>query len=223
MLNICSQKLALALQFVKINGLIGLLALNVLQSHSQNQREETFIPTKIKQVSIKGNHLYKINIIGHTKNKVVLKSYLEGEYQNAYEVINYIVKDTLFIQLVESAFSTIEDDKRNAQKLIVASIELHLPNNLNLDIDSNIASVEIEGNFNNAYINLHDGFCHIKGHVNTLNAKSIYGHIKAHTNQAKIRAETNYGEIQLSPFKEATNIWNLKTIYGDITVLNTNL
>ena len=52
---------------------------------------------------------------------------MDGEYQNEFQVVDRIKNGVLHLKLEHLSFSDIADDKRNAHKVIAATLQLEIP------------------------------------------------------------------------------------------------
>jgi DUF4097 and DUF4098 domain-containing protein YvlB len=115
-------------------------------------------------------------------------------------------------------FSVIADDKRNAHKVIAATLSLEIPEKLSLQIASDIGSVDLCSNFDSLSIELLQGYCEVMGITYNATINTIDGDIKVVTQSARIDANSNNGNVILDEFSISSSLWKLRTINGDITV-----
>jgi DUF4097 and DUF4098 domain-containing protein YvlB len=115
-------------------------------------------------------------------------------------------------------FTIIADDKRNAHKVIAATLYLEIPEYLSLQISSDIGSADLSGNFDALSIELLQGHCEVIGEIRNATINTIEGSIKVVTQSANIDANSNNGNVTLDAFSRSSSLWKLRTINGDITV-----
>ncbi|WP_178990903.1 hypothetical protein [Winogradskyella schleiferi] len=90
-------------------------------------------------------------------------STLDGEYQNDFQIAIKEENQTLKLSLEHVSLTEIPDDKRNTHKVIAATLHLEIPEQLTLNILSDIGAVNLKGNFKSLHIELLQGRCTIEG------------------------------------------------------------
>jgi len=185
---------------------------------TQNVLEKTILANEIKSISINGNQIFNITVETSETDFIIIKSTLDGEYQNQFQIVTEEVDNQLKLSLEQIAFTTIEDDKRNAHKVIAATLQLVIPEQCSLNVISDVGSVDLSGEFNELTIELLQGYCTVLGTANSTIINTIDGDINVVTNSASINANSNNGIIDLDEFSISNSIWKLKSINGDITV-----
>ena len=193
--------------------------LNTLTSRAQNVLEKNIQATGIESISINGNQIFSISVSTSTTDIIKVISILDGEYQNDYQVVLKEDQETLYLGLEHFSLFDIPDDKRNAHKVIAATLYIEIPEQLNLNISSDIGSVSLKGNYKALYIELLRGQCNIEGEVVKATVNTLDGNINVITNSATMEANSNHGEITLDEFSNKNSIWELTSINGDITVV----
>ncbi|NRD19068.1 hypothetical protein HNV08_03335 [Winogradskyella eckloniae] len=187
---------------------------------AQNVIEKTIQSDGIASISINGNDIFKISVATSETDKIKVTSTLDGEYQNDFQIVVKEEKSILKLSLEHVSLEEIPDDKRNAHKVIAATLHIEIPDSLNVNILSDIGSVNLLGTFNALNVELSRGQCHIKGKVKTATVNTLDGNIHVSTNSATIEANSNHGEIELDEFSNTISNWTLTSIHGDITVIN---
>ena len=186
---------------------------------AQNVLEKNITAEKIDTISINANQIFRISVSTSKTDKIKIRSTLDGEYQNEFQVVLSENNHMLKLSLEHLSFNDIPDDKRNAHKVIAANLQLEIPEDLALNIVSDIGSVELKGDFNLLYIQLLEGRCYVEGDAKTATINTFDGDIIVVTKHAEVVANSNHGKITLDDFSDAISIWNLKSIKGNITVV----
>ncbi|WP_092465747.1 hypothetical protein [Winogradskyella thalassocola] len=186
---------------------------------AQNVLEKNITAEKIDTISINANQIFRISVSTSKTDKIKIRSTLDGEYQNEFQVVLSENNHMLKLSLEHLSFNDIPDDKRNAHKVIAATLHLEIPEDLALNIVSDIGSVDLKGDFNSLYIQLLQGQCYIEGDAKTAMINTFDGDINVVTKHAEVVANSNHGKITLDDFSDAISIWNLKSIKGNITVV----
>jgi len=190
-----------------------------ISAGAQNVLEKKIIADKIDTISINGNQVFSISVSTSKTDYIVIKSTLDGEYQNQFQIIAEEENDNLKLSLERVTFAVIADDKRNAHKVIAATLHLIIPEHLSLNIFSDVGSVQLNGDFDFLSIELLQGQCEVIGKVNKATINTIDGDINVVTQSANINAKSNNGNIVLDKFSISNSMWKLQSINGDITVV----
>jgi hypothetical protein len=190
-----------------------------ISAGAQNVLEKKIIADKIDTISINGNQVFSISVSTSKTDYIVIKSTLDGEYQNQFQIIAEEENDNLKLSLERVTFAVIADDKRNAHKVIAATLHLIIPEHLSLNIFSDVGSVQLNGDFDFLSIELLQGQCEVIGKVNKATINTIDGDINVVTQSANINAKSNNGNIVLDEFSISNSMWKLQSINGDITVV----
>jgi hypothetical protein len=189
-----------------------------IDAEAQNVLEKKLLADNIKTISINGNQIFTISVTTSETDYISIKSVLDGEYQNQFQIVPVLENNSLNLSLEHLSFNTIADDKRNAHKVIAATLLLEIPEELTLNIISDVGSVDLNGTFNSIAIELLQGHCEVIAKAKTATIKTIDGDINVVTQSAIINASSNNGRITLDEFFKGTSTWTLKTINGNITV-----
>ena len=198
---------------------ISCIFLFIINIEAQNIFEKTIAADKISTISINGNQIFSILVTTSKTNEVIIRSTLDGEYQNDFQIVIKEDSQLLKLSLEQLSLAEIPDDKRNVHKVIAAILYLDIPEELSLHIMSDIGSVDIKGNFMSLFIELLQGQCQVIGEVKTVNINTIDGDINAATKNAFVNANSNHGKVTLDAFSNPKSIWELKSINGNITVV----
>lgn len=190
-----------------------------LSIKAQNILEKTIQADGIDTVLINGNQIFTILVLTTSTEFITIKSTLDGEYQNQFQIISKQENNELKLSLEQVQFTTIVDDKRNAHKVIAATLTLEIPEHLNINVISDIGSVDLTGNFNALSIELLQGYCEVRGSANLAVINTIDGDISVTTNNAIINANSSHGNVILDEITESNSIWNLESINGNIKVV----
>jgi hypothetical protein len=185
---------------------------------SQNKFQKQLSAKHIKTISINGNQIFSISISTSNTDTIVVTSILDGEYQNQFQVVIKEDELTLKLSLEYMSLEDIPDDKRNAHKVIAATLHLDIPEELKLNILSDIGSVDLQGVYREIYVQLLQGSFSIKGQAEKATINTIDGDIDVMTQSATVEATSNHGKISLDAFSSSNSLWILKSINGDISV-----
>ncbi len=98
-----------------------------LVTQSQNSTEEQFLADGIVKIEINGNQIFTIKIDTGDVNFITVASLVDGEYENNFQIVSQIKDAKLIISLSKNPFRSVNDDKRNAHKVVAASLEIRVP------------------------------------------------------------------------------------------------
>ena len=195
-----------------------LFLLSVGLSFSQNKANQIFSSEGISEIIINGDQIFNIEIETTDTNEIEVTSLTSGEYQNYFQVTSKVKNGQLFIDLIQNPLTHIEDDKRNANKMVSASVSIILPKQLSLSLKSDVGSADIKGVFKKLQVNLLQGTCSINGIVQEAIIKTTTGNINAITNNAIIQTDSKSGLVSFPSDMIGYNVWRLTTTSGNITV-----
>lgn len=185
---------------------------------AQNQLQKTIDPGKYNQVRINGNQVFEIEIQTEARKTIELVSIVDGEYGDHFQFDIKLINNVYTISLWQSQLSIIEDDKRNAHKVVAAKMLLKLPEGFIVDVVSDVGNLEIEGNFKTLRASLQTGFCRFKGLVDFLEVETRDGNIHLETKDVNVKARSSKGDVSVSNAIQGNGFATLKSINGDIWV-----
>ena len=198
--------------------LLSLILLTSFCVNAQNRGEDSFSSKGISEVIIDGEQIFNISVVTKKTETISLKSLSDGEYGNDYKVISEVKGKRLFVKLKRVAIVDTPDDKRNAHKVIAATLKIIMPEELNLSIKSDIGSVEAKGKFKQLNFNLSQGGCNIDATARLATVRTIDGNIFVKTSNAVIETDSHHGLVDFPSDMFGFNVWRLSTNGGNITV-----
>lgn len=165
-------------------------------------------------------------IIKITADKAIdyieVKSKSEGVYENQMR-LDYEQNEeelrlfTTFPQLLSSGF-----DKLSSHKVLVFEVEIKVPENTQLYLESNVGFVEVSGKFYSFTADLKYGDIDLKPFTGKAKISTYRGHINLSTQDAKVEAISRKGEVEVDDFYYPKNLIQLQSIEGDIKVVSFN-
>ena len=188
-------------------------------SFSQNKGETVFSAIGISKVVVNGNQIFNIDIETSEAEDIKVFSLTDGEYQDDFKVFSELKDGLLNIGLIRSPFYNKPDDKRNAHKVIAATLKIILPKNHDLSVTSDVGSVDIKGDFNTLFIQLAEGYFKFEGIARSAVVNTIEGAISIATQNADVEAISSYGKIDIEKMIVRDNRWQLQSIHGNINVV----
>ena len=190
------------------------------QCFSQKKFEKVFEASGINSLIINSDSIFTVYITSKKTNKITVKTKVAGEtYENV--VLNTAEENgKLIITIGYSPFFKAENDKLAAHKVIAIDMEIVIPERLQIEIISKIASVITKGTFNKIITRLENGNCELIDFYGNALLQSKVGSIKvsAKTNVAGIAVSTK-GTIINNLKKEGKYLIEAESIEGSITLL----
>lgn len=185
---------------------------------AQNQLQKTIDPGKHTRVKINGNQIFEIEIQSEKRNTIELISIVDGEYGEHFQFDIKLIKDAYTISLWQSQLSIIEDDKRNAHKVVAAKMLLKLPEGFIVDVMSDVGNLELTGNFKTLRASLQMGYFRFQGLVDFLEVETRDGNIHLQTKDVNVEARSSNGLVTVSNSIQGNGSVTLKSINGNILV-----
>jgi hypothetical protein len=191
------------------------------QVYSQKLVQKQLDGSEIKTIIISGNNIFKIHVSSQKTNIIDIKLEVEGENNEQIILQTLSKQDTLFIGSSYQPLFTPPDDKLNAHRQISIELTLSIPENLNLNLKSDIASVFIKGNYKNVVAELLNGSFFAQKFTSNLLVNTIKGDINVETDNVILDIHTKNGNSN----QEKLNLGNkhiiLNSINGNISVTKT--
>ncbi len=202
------------------------LVLSVLffsfKTYAQNTINKAISAKDISEIVVDGNQIFNIEVEARPSKEIIINSLTDGEYQNEYKIHSEIKDGQLFIKLQKTPLYNIPDDKRNAHKVVAATLKVVMPEGLNIAIKSDIGSVNALGKFKTISIELLQGSVNVIGFAERAMINTFDGNICVTTENATIEAVSNNGKITVPKERFKNAYWILKSIDGDIKVVKPN-
>ena len=164
------------------------------------------------------NDVFQVTIHTIQQQHIKITARSEGEYAN-YFVLDEIQEGETFTITGDISFIFPDfQDKLSAHKVHAISVDVWLPKNLQVVLQSDIANVSISGNFESFRADLSSGNCFLTQISGKITASSVSGNIVLYANAGNLITETNIGTISKIKLTAGASSYVLKTNKGDITV-----
>lgn len=174
----------------------------------------------IKSLYIETDEVFKIHIeTTNNSDQVSIFTHSEGEYFNDI-ALNTEVKEnaiyltTQFREILQSGY-----DKLSAHKVFSLEVTLEIPENLQIFIKSNIASVEANGIYDFLQIQLNSGYCKLSDFEGNAIINTFKGAINIQTTDATVTAVSRNGEVMLPAGFSGKHKIKATSINGNISVV----
>ena len=187
-------------------------------SHAQKDTRETISSENISVINIDTDEVYLINIVTSKTSEIGIKTHSEGEYFDDIILESSISGNTLHIKTRYPQRLAGGYDKLSAHKVFSLEIELRIPENLEVIISSNIASLQTDGSFKRIYADLKQGYCKLLDFSGAAVINTYSGNILVETNSGLIEAKSRNGKVDIPDFMPGRNPLRLTSIDGNIKV-----
>ncbi|TYA60220.1 hypothetical protein FVF61_00425 [Formosa maritima] len=154
-------------------------------------------------------------------NTISIQSLAEGEHSEQLVLLTEIKNNQLHVSSVYQPLFVADNDKLSAHKLISIELIFLIPEQLDISISSNIASVFLSGNYNHVTIELMNGSFKANNFQGNLLVNTIHGDVEVETNQAIVEASSKHGNVNQEVLIEGNREIILNSINGNITVTKT--
>tara|TARA_R100000935_G_C2806176_1_gene152780 strand:- start:196 stop:816 length:621 start_codon:yes stop_codon:yes gene_type:complete len=187
---------------------------------AQKDTSKQLNATGIKSIYINTNEVFKIILKTSSNSDIIsISSHSEGEYFNDIALDtevreNSIYLSTKFREILRSGF-----DKLSAHKVFSLEITIEIPENLEVYVNSNIASVEAEGVYDSIQIELNSGYCNLTNFIGNALVNTYKGAITIQTTDATVTAFSRNGKVSLPLVISGKNVIKATSINGNIRVV----
>ncbi|WP_103190926.1 hypothetical protein [Formosa algae] len=188
---------------------------------AQKRVDKIIDAQNISTLYIDGANCFNIQIVASTSSQIKIQTKMEGEHSEEMLVVTRTQQDSLYIGTRFQPLFEADNDKLSAHKVMSIELEIQIPENLNLVVISDIASVEVEGVFTSAFIELNQGQCKLLSFLGSATVNTINGAIYVETNYATVHATSRHGAVALQNLIPGENQLHLKSIQGSISVIKT--
>ena len=176
----------------------------------------------ITNVLFTAKQVSKIDINTHQDTFIKFSSSSEGSYRNDIYFDYEVKENVLYITSIYPERLAFGDNKMTSMQEFSVAVELYLPEDINVEIISEIASVEARGHYKNLIINTKSGHCRLV----SLNANAIIntydGNIYITTRNAKIEAKSQNGKLDIEQSLIEKRELVLRSVNGNIKVIQTD-
>lgn len=184
----------------------------------QKDTREIIDANQIESIRIDTDEVYLLNLIAKETSQIKISTHSEGEYFNDILLETSILGNELIIKTKYPKQLTGGFDKLSAHKVFSLEIKLEIPENLEVIINSNIASLQGKGKFKSVYADLKQGYCKLLDFSGSAVINTFSGNILIETNSGLIEADTRNGTLEIPDFLPGRKPLRLTSIDGDIMV-----
>ena len=188
--------------------------------YGQNQHKLFWEAAGFDLISLELPFANTIVVSTSLDNSIALDYQTEGEYKNHLVMRSFQMGKSL--QLVEQkgpSFNAFHD-KLSAHKVWASTLKLFLPEHFKLQLKVHNARLEINGNFSNLSLKLHEGEVILKGQDISGNIETHNAGVRLFGDSHKASAQSKYGSIY-GPFNQAVQSQlHITSVKGNISLIS---
>lgn len=188
---------------------------------AQRDTKEVFTAGEINGIRIDTDEVYLITINSKETSEISIATHSEGEYYNDILLKSEIRNGQLLLSTEYPEILAGGYDKLSAHKVFSLEIELEIPENMEVIINSNIASLVAKGKYKSIYAGLEQGYCQLLNFSGSAVINTFKGDILVETSGGIIDAESRHGKVSKPENLTGRQPIRLTTIDGDIMVRKT--
>ncbi|MGY0391428.1 hypothetical protein ACW5R3_02560 [Bizionia sp. KMM 8389] len=190
-------------------------------SWAQKSMERIIDASTIKTIDVDGDTMFRIKILTKDQKTVSMRLEVEGENNEQVVFESYNRNDTLFIGSAYQPLFVKPDDKLAAHKKISIELTLEIPQDLNVNIQSDIATVYAVGSYKYVVAELLNGHFIAENFNGNLQVDTLQGNIIIGVRAAEMELHSKRGLVKQADIPLGANQIQLNSIYGNITVRKT--
>ena len=191
-----------------------------VHSIGQKRISESYDAQGITSIAIDSDEIFKIAIQTTKTEKITIATQIEGESYESTLLNTAVVANDLVITMGKTPDFIPFNDKLSAHKVLSIELEISIPEGFDIQINSALAAVHIEGSVGNIYCSLGRGGCELSDirFRESIVITTISGNIYMKSPPAQIHAQSRNGKVVIPQDLMGTKSVTLATIYGYIVV-----
>ncbi|TDQ33085.1 DUF4097 family beta strand repeat-containing protein [Zeaxanthinibacter enoshimensis] len=200
------------------NWLILILFLLAGFLHAQKQVAKSLDAKDITYLLVDANNAYRVNLSTNNSGMIRVSALSEGEYQSVLAL--HVEKEGATAKVATGFQPSFRfpNDKLGAHKVISVSLEISLPQGIEVKVYGKSSNVRATGLFRNLEVVLSDGNCSLEDVKGTVKVQTQQGDISLQAAEGVVDAESRYGKTDPQEFPEGDNLFFLRTISGHISL-----
>lgn len=191
-----------------------------IHSHAQKKIERSYIATELTGISIHSDQIFEIHITTHTRPEILLSAQIDGEIYAETLLKSKIEDHTL--QITTGLTPDFKDfnDKLAAHKVISIVLHLTIPEDTDVNINSVLAQVHLEGQYGRLQFKLGRGGIEGRGlRFRESDLHTIAGAVHLVLAKASVQAYSRNGTVFIADLLPQGPFINIRSIHGNIEVL----
>ena len=187
-------------------------------SFSQKQILNTLDSEAVKGIFIDSDDVFEVFVKATDKPDFSVSAEVEGETFETLKLNTEVKNGLWYIETGRSLGFIKIDDKLAAHKVLSVVLVIEIPQNKEVWVESNLASVQLTGSFSQINLNLYGGSCVLKDFSGSGIVNTLRGNITADVIKTKVAAQSRNGNVSLEQVAADNGLLSLKSVDGDISV-----
>ncbi len=189
-----------------------------LNAFAQKRILNTLDAQSVKGIFIESDQVFEVFIQASDGTDYSVTAEVEGETFESLKLDTKVENGLWHIETARSfGFKNI-DDKLAAHKVLSVVLYIEMPLNKEVWVDSDLASVQLTGDFDQINLNLSGGGCVLKDFRGSGIVNTLRGSIKAEVKDTQVIADSRNGSVDKKQAGSGSRLLKLKSIDGDISV-----
>lgn len=189
--------------------------------NAQKKVQKTIFDTEDTSLEINANSCFLVTISTANTQEISVIAKMDGEYSkdlllNLHQEGKTLVVNTSFNPMFE-----LPNDKLSAHKVLSISLDITIPENMNVSIYGTYSTVKATGKYQDITISLNDGKCILQAVSEKAQVITQSGAIHLFSKSGTVTAISKYGKVITDQLDTGTNQFQLQSITGNIHVYRT--
>ncbi|HER39593.1 MAG TPA: hypothetical protein ENO10_00045 [Salinimicrobium catena] len=190
-------------------------------ARSQKETTQTLDASGIETIVLNSDEIYRISVQAVPGDQITVNSRTDGEYFNNISLDSEVKRKVLYLnsrfrEILQSGF-----DKLSAHKVYAMEVKLQIPEGMKLEVRSNVASVFMEGGYDEVLLQLKSGSAYLENFKGDAVINTYEGNIEVEAESAEVEAESRHGKVSVPDSINGFYKLKLISINGNIKVRET--
>lgn len=203
------------------NIILGALLLISFSAFAQKEVSKVMDAGNLEKIVLSSDEIFRISIETAPVHSISIKSTADGEYFNDISLDSKILGKTLYLKSLFREALQGGFDKLSAHKVFAMEVKLQIPEDMSLEVSSNLASVFLEGDYENVLVQLKSGSFYSERFDGNAIINTYDGNIEMATGNALVDAQSRHGKVAVAQAPRGVHKIKLTSINGDIEVSET--
>lgn len=188
--------------------------------NAQNIKVSQMEASKIKKIEFNIDVVNNLKLSTHKHKYISLKTTTEGEYQNDIFLWNKANETTFYVNSNFDAKLENGFDKLSAMKVFSVEIEVIVPENLSISIESSTANLTATGLYYKINAALKTGNIQLQNFEGNAYLYTYTGNVSAVARDVKVEASSRNGKVSIDGFLLERYFMKITSIDGNIKVVS---
>lgn len=192
-----------------------------LSASAQKMTQDVIDSEGVEKIVLSSDEIYRISLSTGSAKEIKITTRTEGEYYNQISLDADLKNKTL---LLNSRYREILQngyDKLSAHKVFSMEVELEIPEGMVVEINSNLASVYLSGQYDAVLVQLKNGSCYLEDFRGDAVINTFDGNIIGSARSFDAEASSRHGEVEVLQNPQGRYKMVLTSINGEIKVSET--